>query len=521
MSEVEINSSVLGSDLEAFLTSNEGITPGYRPSYQMCKILYEQHPLGSKIIDKPLQMAQSQRRDVAIPASPGERCKEAFEKEWVAIGATRHIRDTMRLSRIYGIGSIAAMQKGVDSNKPLDYDALWKAELSFNHFDPLNTAGSLVLNQDPRALDFQHVTDIRVGGMVFHRSRTCVVMNEAPIYISFTPSAFGFVGRSAFTRAIFPMKSFIQTMKTDDLVAVKAGVLVAKVESPGSIVSGAMAFLQGLKRSVVKEAQNGGVISVSADKNEDISSINLTNLEGPLKIARTDILENIASAIPMPAKLLTEETLAEGFGEGTEDAKQIARYIDLVREDMEPLYRYFEKIVMYRAWNPDFYKVIQHDFSDQYGGKSYQEAFYEWKNSFTSSWPSFLSEPPSELVRVDDVKLRALIALLEVMMPSFGPLNRQILVQFVADNINSMKLLFSGAPLNLDEDELEDMGVAGEDDEDLPDVEGEDTKPRVPVSFGMKRSDASVRAYADALQSYLNERDERRSRIRLLRGGKR
>ena len=75
--------------------------------------------------------------------------------------------------------------------------------------------------------------------------------------------------------------------------------------------------------------------------------------------ARKNILENIALSSDMPAKLLNNETFAEGFGEGTEDAKVVAQYIDRIRTKMQPLYDFFDRIVMYRAWNPDFYKTMK------------------------------------------------------------------------------------------------------------------------------------------------------------------
>jgi hypothetical protein len=65
------------------------------------------------------------------------------------------------------------------------------------------------------------------------------------------------------------------------------------------------------------------------------------------------------TSAPMPAKILEEETFAEGFGEGTEDAKYIARFINRFRVSMNPRYQFFDKIVQYRAWNKDFYKTIQ------------------------------------------------------------------------------------------------------------------------------------------------------------------
>ena len=140
-------------------------------------------------------------------------------------------------------------------------------------------------------------------------------------------------------------------MQTDDMVSRKAGVLVAKLKPAGSIVSGLMAKAAGLKRSVIQESKTDNVISISPE--EEIESLNLQNIDGAMTAARKNILENIAAADDMPARMLTEETLAQGFGEGSEDAKKEAQYIDRIRQWMQPLYDFFDPIVMYRAWNED------------------------------------------------------------------------------------------------------------------------------------------------------------------------
>jgi hypothetical protein len=442
--------SAMGTALSELLTHNDDIQPGAALSYDLCKNIYIFHPLGRKLVEKPIEIAQSQKREVSVPNSPEERVKEAFEDEWERLRVDTHIMNLMRIARVYGVGSLAVVEDGVDVSKPLDFNKVYKAQIAINAYDPLNTAGSLVLHQDPLAMDFQHVMQIAVSGQPFHRTRSIVQMNEAPIYIHYTASAYGFVGRSVFQRSLFPMKSFLRTMETNDLVATKIGVLVAKIKQPGSIINNAMIKLFGQKRQVVKEAQTGGVISISPD--EAIESLNFQNLDGPMEIVRKSILEDIASACGMPAKMLTEETFAEGFGEGTEDAKAIARYIDGVREEMQPVYDWFDRLVMYRAWNPDFYKTIQAEYTE-YANVEFAQAFYEWKNSFTTKWPSLLKEPDSELVKVDEVKLRAVLAFLQLMLPQADPDNKARLIEWAVDNFNSLKFLFD-TPLELDYEEL-------------------------------------------------------------------
>lgn len=459
--------ATLGTGLIGLLTA-EDIVPGSVPSYQTCKEIYTLHPLGQKMAESPISMAQSQVRKISVPKGPEQTLVEAFAKEWAEIGADKHIFNAARLARVYGIASIALLSENASSDQPVDYAALSTEKIGFNVLDPLNTAGSLVLNQDPNSIDFLKVKGIAVGGKAYHRSRTVTVLNEEPIYIAYSVSAYGFVGRSVYQRAFYPLKSFIQTMVTDNLVSLKAGVLVAKLQSPSSAVDGIMDTLFGVKRQFIKEAEVGNVISIGADEN--IESLNLQNIDNSSRQARKNILDNIATAADMPATILNQETFAEGFGEGTEDAKRVAQYVDRLRVWMQPLYEYFDQVVMYRAWNPEFYKTIQSQFPEKYGKVAYTQAFYDWKNSFVAVWPNLLREPDSELIKVDDVKLKAIIAMLQVLLPECDPENRATAIQWAADNFNALKLLFS-EPLFLDYEALKEYA---------PDMQTE-LKPEAPA----------------------------------------
>jgi hypothetical protein len=207
------------------------------------------------------------------------------------------------------------------------------------------------------------------------------------------------------------------------------------------------------KRQLLKEAKTDNVISIG--EGESVDTLNMQNLDGAYGIARTNILKNIATAAAMPAKLLENETLVQGFGEGTEDAKNIARYIDREREEMSPIYMWFDKIVQYRAWNEEFYKTIQKEFPEEYKDVEYNQAFYSWVNSFAAEWPSLLTEPDSEKIKVEETKFKAIVAMLETMLPNLDPDNKARLIEWAQDNFNENHMLFQ-SPLDLDMDALRD-----------------------------------------------------------------
>lgn len=452
MANVVINGSTVGTRLQSVLVCDE-IQPGSAPSYTICKILFEDHVFGARLTQAPIELAQSQKRDITIAAAGPleEKLKKQFQSEWRGIDADGLIRNVKTLSRVYGIASIAVLCDTIKPTDPIPYEKLHELNIAFNVLDPLNTAGSLVLNQDPNSMDFQKVDAIAIAGTQYHRSRAVVVMNEKPVYISYTSSAYGFVGRSVYQRILFPLKSFVLSQVTDDMVVKKAGLLIAMIKTVSSAVDRLQQAFGAIKRSLLKIAEVDNVLQIGAD--DKIETLNMQNLDGAFGMARKDILDNMATGANMPPILLNNEAFSNGFSNGDEDAKALAQYIDGLREEMQPLYSWFDIIVMHKAWSPRFYKTIQAEFPATYGKVTYEQAFYDWKNSFAATWPNLLVEPDSEKARAAEVKLKAAVAVFQVAEPICDPENKATLMGWLADTVNSNKTMFP-VPLDLDLDAL-------------------------------------------------------------------
>ncbi|HHB7295828.1 TPA: phage portal protein [Klebsiella pneumoniae] len=452
MNEDDIAIGSCSPELITLLDSDD-IQPGMSAGYQTCKTIYLFHPLGGKMVDRPIKMAMNESRTVHIAQAYGieQRLRDAFEREWKALGADKHIANAARISRIYGVSAIAMLVDNQEPSSAVDYRTLYKHNVTFNILDPQNTAGSIVLNQDPNAQDFQKVDGIRVAGKPYHKSRCVVQQNEDPIYLAYNSAAFGFTGRSVYQRALFPLKSFIQTMRTDDMVSVKGGLLITKIQGPSSVVNNMMQKLSGIKRMMLKRGKTGEVLQIGA--NDSIESIDLSNLEKPLDSSRNHILENIAAAADMPAIILNSETFAQGFGEGTEDARSVAVYIDNIREWLEPLYDYFIRICQYRAWSIEFFNSLRADFPEL--KNTYSLYFSSWINNFEYRWPSSMKEPESEKVKVDEIRFKAIVSMLEVLLPQVNTddENRALLIEWAQTNANANESLFPQR-LDLDIDSL-------------------------------------------------------------------
>ena len=452
MNEDDIALGSCSPELITLLDSDD-IQPGMSAGYKTCKTIYLFHPLGGKMVDRPIKMAMNEPRTIHISQAYGieSRLSDAFEREWKALGADKHIANAARISRIYGVSAAAMLVDNQEPSSAVDYRTLYKHNVTFNILDPLNTAGSIVLNQDPNAKEFQKVEGIRVAGKPYHKSRCVVQQNEDPIYLAYNSAAFGFTGRSVYQRALFPLKSFIQTMRTDDMVAVKGGLLITKIKGPSSVVNNMMQKLSGIKRMMLKRGKTGEVLQIG--ENDGIESIDLSTLEKPLDSARNHILENIAAAADMPAIILNSETFAQGFGEGTEDARSVAVYIDNIREWLEPLYDYFIRICQYRAWSIEFFQSLRADFPELQN--TYSVYFASWINSFEYRWPSSLKEPESEKVKVDEIRFKAIVSMMEVLLPQTNTddENRALLIEWAQNNANANESLFPHR-LDLDIDSL-------------------------------------------------------------------
>jgi len=207
----------------------------------------------------------------------------------------------------------------------------------------------------------------------------------------------------------------------------------------------------GIKRGYLQQGTTGNVLSIDVD--EDIESIDLNNTDTAMTTARDNIIANIAAATDTPALLLKDEAFTNAFAEGTEDSKAIAQYVTGIRNDMRSLFDFFDKIVMHRAWNKQFFEAVQNKYPDIYANKTYEETFYLWKDAFKPSWENLIEETPSEKVKIEKVKLEGMTEMLRTLLPVINPENRALAIQWAQDNLAEMPEMFKST-MQLDIDEI-------------------------------------------------------------------
>ena len=465
------------SPLSVILQAQD-IIPGDEPSYQVCKAIYTSHPLGKKIIDSPIVKAMHRPRELSVSNMPPE-IVDRFNEIWNKLEVDAVIADCARLARIYGISSIAIMpEDGKKPDEPLLKEDLWSGNIKFNVFDPLNTAGSMVGILDPNNPDFLKYSTIAVAGVPYAKNRTHIQLYEAPVYLSYTSSAYGYVGRSAFNRALYPLQSYVQSMITDHIYMLKAGVLVAKINQPGSIIDKIQQTAQNIRLNILKIAKVGNTVSIKPD--EAIESLDLKNLE--YQEPRRNILENIALSLDMPTQFLTSDRLSQGFGEGKEDSRILAGFIESIRQEMAPIYKFMDSIIQRVAWNPDFFLAIQSKEKDQLGGLSYDEFFFRCQRDFKALWPDALEPDRKEKAEYQTAQYECLQKVYETLDPICSGDNRVNLSVWFVDNANSLKELIPNE-LNLDFDEVKREAAKRDAEKDQ---EQKQLKKSRPLTSGKK-----------------------------------
>jgi len=117
----------------------------------------------------------------------------------------------------------------------------------------------------------------------------------------YSPSAFGYSGRSIFSRSLYPLQSYLQSLITDNLVLIKSGVLVAKVSGSGAPADQIQRQSMLQKLNFLKKARTGNTLQVNP--NEEIESLDLHNID--YQAVRANCLQNVALSLDMPTSFLT------------------------------------------------------------------------------------------------------------------------------------------------------------------------------------------------------------------------
>lgn len=136
MAEIQLDSG-LSSQLSKILDSEE-IQPGTDVGYELCKLLWQYHPLGGKLVEKPISMAMCKQRQYSVDTDPDERVVRRFQEVWERMEVNEKIKNFFFVSRCYGAAAIGVGTTSVSCKDELPGFGLTEDDVYINVWDPLN-----------------------------------------------------------------------------------------------------------------------------------------------------------------------------------------------------------------------------------------------------------------------------------------------------------------------------------------------------------------------------------------------
>jgi hypothetical protein len=231
------------------------------------------------------------------------------------------------------------------------------------------------------------------------------------------------------------LAAFLVSMEVDALVLKKSGVLVAKTKPVGAAANRASHWWQRKKASDVKRSLNGNVLAIETD--EDISTLNMANTADAMTTARNNVISNIATALDAPAVILQNDVLTNGFGEGKEDSKVIANFVERYRNEIEHIFEFMIPRIQELAWTEEWYASFVMA-NPSYASISFQSATNHWRNNFEYKWPNYLTEPDKEKREGQERIFNAYKTLYETLQAGVqNPETRRALAQSIVDLTNN------------------------------------------------------------------------------------
>jgi len=441
-----ISASGQHNSLRDLMQSNE-LQVGDLASYQICKTIFAYHPIGSKFATLPVDMAFSKPRGITLSDHP-KIVKERFETTYEKLGVWSKIKQALILSRVYGMSSVMIGQYGKGLDEALDVTTIKTNPLFFNVLDPLNTAGSLINNQDPLSGRFLSVSGVQVMGKPVHASR-CFIKNngeEQPLYLQWSQSAFCYGGRSVYQRALPLLKQYLKSIQVDEYLLDKVGALVVKSGEPQGVYDSFTGTMSKLIREMVKSLRGistdaatgevtGGVLSMGKD--DTVETLSLIHTNDVADGVRRRLLANLAATDGMPTTLLSDDPFATGHADGTEDRKKEAEYLEGIQSDAKELVDWLDGFVMRMAWDDEFLQQVKNDYP-QYSNMSLNTIFYQFKNSFDWKFQPLIIEPEEIKVKNQTGKIANVAAVVGMLSGQVDDDSKSEILSWSAKMINDI-----------------------------------------------------------------------------------
>lgn len=322
-------------------------------SYSECQFLYNYIPLAKRIITNPIEISMSKMNvEYGINGKYNKLDElERIDLDYIKSKALEYISKV----RLYGLSVIFPVVKGEkDISNPLIRSTLFEKELDYNILEPLQMTMNWDL--DPTSYSYNKLTSIGVNGKQLHRNRALALTNKNNrLFLQYNNASLSFSGLSELQIAR-PLLNLLNTsIMSLERQMLNSSLLLLKETSVSNINTQALqksaSVLPDVKQNSVAILKNG----------LELEQFQLNNLEAVTNTLH-EIGKLIALSTNIPSKLFLDESLGEGFNNGSADSALIDNYLTSLRKDY--VYPVMKFLLGYEIYNKIEDYILAKDIAD-------------------------------------------------------------------------------------------------------------------------------------------------------------
>lgn len=291
-------------------------------SYQNVQDIYLNFPLGSRIVNLPINLAFCNFKTGL----------ENFDTEMINSLDIPFLitkaKEFIRSVRIYGISGLLAITENDNISEPLLKSKIINSNLRFNVADPLQMNTQIDTNAN--SFSYRRVKKVSIGGKSINHNRILILQNgQNQLNLKFNDASFSWAGLSVYS-SIFPILNLLNT----SLVSLERQMLFSSLmilnQDKLDITSNANQKVLEEQSQIIKNAKQNSVIILK--NGLTLNQFKLENL-APLQSTLENINNLLAISSDIPSLIFSGEKLSNGFSEGNTELELLNLYLDNIRND--------------------------------------------------------------------------------------------------------------------------------------------------------------------------------------------
>lgn len=291
-------------------------------SYQDVQNIYLNFPLGSRIVNLPINLAFCNFK-TGLENLDTELINE-LDIPFLITKAKEFIRNV----RIYGVAGLLAITEDDNISEPLLKSTITNSNLRFNVADPLQM--NIKIDTNANSFSYRKVKNVSIGGKAVNHNRILILQNgQNQLNLKFNDASFSWAGLSVYS-SIYPILNLLNT----SLISLERQMLFSSLmilnQDKIDITSNANQKIIEEQSQILKNAKQNSVIILK--NGLTLNQFRLENL-APIQSTLDNINNLLAISSDIPSLIFSGEKLSNGFSEGNSELELLNLYLDNIRND--------------------------------------------------------------------------------------------------------------------------------------------------------------------------------------------